>query len=270
MKHAIYQMDVEVLDPATNRKKIREWAEYQIAETNPDTIVLPEMWNAGYALDQLEEAADQKLQPTYDFLSHLAWSYQVNIIGGSVANQQEDGIYNSNLVFNRKGEQVHQYDKMHLVPMLDEPKYLQGGNNRAELFELDHVKMGVVICYDLRFPELMRSLTLQGAEVIYVVAQWPAARRNHWTYLLHARAIENQCYIVSCNSSGECNGTQFAGESLVIDPLGELVADGPAQAEATIHAEVDLEKVRDTRKQIPVFESRVPKLYDNHWGKHDA
>ncbi len=212
-------------------------------------------------LDQLEELADENGKATIPFLQGMAKKYKVNIIAGSIANKKNKGIYNSSYVMNREGELVYEYDKMHLVPMLDEPKFLNGGEKKGKVFELDGIKMGVIICYDLRFPELMRSLALQGAEVIHVVAQWPTARKEHWKYLQHARAIENQCYIVSANSSGTCNGTDFAGESLVIDPLGKLVQSGPAEKEATVTANIDLSNVIETRKNIPVFTSRVPHLY---------
>lgn len=261
MKYAIYQMDVVVADPEANRDKIQQWVETQVNENKPDTIVLPEMWNAGYALDRLNGLADNNGETTIPFLSELAKKHQIHIIGGSIANKKEKGIFNTSYVFNREGELVHQYDKMHLVPMLDEPKYLVGGEAKAATFELDGVKMGLIICYDLRFPELMRAIALQGAEVIHVVAQWPTSRRDHWKYLQYARAIENQCYIISANSSGTCNGTDFAGESLVINPSGELVASGLPEIETTISASIDLGKVTDIRKNIPVFESRVPHLY---------
>ncbi|GAE93319.1 aliphatic amidase AmiE [Gracilibacillus boraciitolerans JCM 21714] len=97
--------------------------------------------------------------------------------------------------------------------------------------------------------------------MIHIVAQWPTARKDHWKYLQYARAIENQCYVLSANSSGTCNGTNFAGESLVIDPFGELVKAGPAEKEATITATIDLMKVKEIRQNIPVFTSRVPHLY---------
>ncbi|WP_163581546.1 carbon-nitrogen family hydrolase [Gracilibacillus saliphilus] len=261
MKYAIYQMDVVVADPEANREKIKNWIEKQVNDDKPDTVVIPEMWNAGYALDRLDGLADNNGEKTIPFFSELAKKHQINIIGGSIANQKENGIYNTSYVFDRNGDLVHQYDKMHLVPMLDEPKYLSGGEAKGAVFELDGVKMGVVICYDLRFPELMRAIALQGAEVIHVVAQWPTSRKDHWKFLQHARAIENQCYIISANSCGTCNGTDFAGESMVINPSGELVASGLPETETTIRASIDLTEVAEIRKNIPVFESRVPHLY---------
>ncbi|SHN22838.1 carbon-nitrogen family hydrolase [Gracilibacillus kekensis] len=261
MKYMIYQMDVVVANPKENQIKIEKWVEAQVTKSKPDTIVLPEMWNAGYALDQLEELADDNGEVTIPFLRNLASKHDINIIAGSIANKKGKAIYNTSYIFNRSGELVYEYDKVHLVPMLNEPKYLNGGEQKAKIFELDGVKMGVIICYDLRFPELMRSLALQGAEVIHVVAQWPTSRKEHWKYLQYARAIENQCYVISANSSGTCNGTNFAGESLVINPSGELVTSGPPEKEATVETSIDLSIVEEIRSNIPVFTSRVPHLY---------
>lgn len=261
LKYLIYQMDVEPANPEKNRQKVKQWLEEQVPKHQPDIIVLPEMWNTGYALERLEDLADDNGKETLELLKPLAKKYGVHIIAGSIANKRKDGIYNSGMVIRKDGELIHEYDKMHLVPMLNEPNFLQGGQSKGAIFELDGVKMGVVICYDLRFPELMRSIALQGAEVIHVVAQWPESRRTHWRYLQHARAIENECYVISANSAGICNDTQFAGESLVIEPNGDIVAEGSANQEETIQVIIDLEKVKEMRKSIPVFADRVPGLY---------
>ncbi|GAB2540443.1 carbon-nitrogen family hydrolase [Gracilibacillus alcaliphilus] len=261
MKYAIYQMDVVTAEPQANFHKIQTWVEEQVQADKPDVFILPEMWNTGYALPQLITIADSKGKETIPFLSSLAKQHQVHIIGGSIANKKEDGIYNTSYVFNREGELVHEYDKIHLVPMLDEPNYLQGGKNKAKVFELEGVKMGLIICYDLRFPELTRDLALQGAEVIHIVAQWPTSRKEHWHFLQHARAIENQCFIISANSCGTCDGTDFAGDSLVIDPSGKQIVAGDSEIEATVKTSLNLTEVEKTRKRIPVFDSRVPRLY---------
>src|SRR5699024_10031580 len=144
----------------------------------------------------------QDSEPTKSFLSNLAKSYHINIIGGSIGNQKQGNFYNTSLVFNRQGELVYYYDKIHLVPMLDEPQYLTGGEKKAAMFELDQIKMGLITCYDLRFPEISRMLALQDIQVLHIVAEWPAARRDHWKTLQAARAIENQFFVVSSNAVG--------------------------------------------------------------------
>src|SRR5699024_9202382 len=112
-------------------------------------------------------------EPTTSFLQDLAKKYRVHIIGGSVANQKDGKFYNTALVVNREGTLITTYDKIHLVPMLDEPDYLTGGALTARVFEIDGVKMGLITCYDLRFPELARQLALEGAQVLHIVAEWP-------------------------------------------------------------------------------------------------
>ncbi len=119
--------------------------------------------------------------------------------------------------------------------MLDEPSYFTGGQAPVQTFELDGSRMGVLICYDLRFPELARTLSLKEIDVLFIVAEWPAARASHWEILLQARAIENQCFVVSCNRVGAYNGVDFAGRSMIIDlggrclPKGLLTRKKPSQ-----------------------------------------
>ncbi|WP_085993918.1 carbon-nitrogen family hydrolase [Oceanobacillus senegalensis] len=261
MKHAIYQMDIVAGKPEENRNKVEAWVKETVKRENPDSVVLPEMWTTAYTLPELEQLADKDGEPTSSFLQDLAKTYEINIIGGSFANKKDGAFYNTSIVVNRSGEVVYTYDKAHLVPMLDEPKYLTGGKKKAEVFELDGVKMGIIICYDLRFPELARSLALDGAQILYVVAEWPTVRKEHWKALQIARAIENQFYVVSCNQMGEYDGEDFAGTSMVINPWGDILKVGSENKEETVVASLSLEKVPQIRKDVPIFSSRRPELY---------
>nr|WP_318153114.1 carbon-nitrogen family hydrolase [Metabacillus arenae] len=261
LNYAIYQMDIIAGNPSENRKKVKEWVEKTMTASSPDILVLPEMWTTGYTLSALEELAENEGQDTVPFLTELAERFNVNIIGGSVANKKNGGIFNSSFVVNRMGEVIYEYDKIHLVPMLDEHLYLEGGKKKASVFELDGIKMGLIICYDLRFPELSRELALKGAEVLHVVAEWPSARRVHWCALQKARAIENQMFVVSCNRVGCYDNVEFAGMSMIIDPWGNELSIGSDQNEETIVNNVSLELAAKVRKDVPVFSSRVPELY---------
>ncbi|WP_077602398.1 carbon-nitrogen family hydrolase [Oceanobacillus sojae] len=261
MKHAIYQMDIIPGDPEGNRKRIKEWLEEQVEIEKPDIIVLPEMWTTAYTLAQLEKIADLDGEPTKGFLKELAKKHHVHIIGGSFANKVDGSIYNTAVVINNEGEEVYAYDKIHLVPMLSEPDYLTGGKKQARLFELDGVKMGLLICYDLRFPELARELAVAGAEVIYITAEWPSARKDHWKALQLARAIENQCYIISSNRTGSYDGVDFCGTSLVVDPWGKVIKEGSEEKEETLVETIDISNVEYIRREVPVFKSRVPEMY---------
>ncbi|WP_373894204.1 carbon-nitrogen family hydrolase [Virgibacillus natechei] len=262
MKYAIYQMDIIAGNPEANRRKVEKWVKKTVEEEQPDIIVLPEMWTSAYTLAQLETVADVDGEPTTSFLKDIASTHDVNIIGGSIANKKADGIYNSAIVIDRRGNVIHHYDKIHLVPMLDEPRYLTGGKEKVQVFELDGVKMGLIICYDLRFPELARSLALQDAQILYVVAEWPTARKEHWKALQIARAIENQMYVVSSNRIGSYDGTEFAGNSMIVDPWGSTLKTGSETEEETVSETLSLERVPEIRKDVPIFSSRVPELYD--------
>ena len=261
MKHAVYQMDVVPGKPEANRLKVKNWVRETVEKEQPDIIVLPEMWTTAYTLPELEKFADVNGEPTISFLKGLARTYQINIIGGSVATKRDGKFYNTSLVFNREGKLVYEYDKIHLVPMLDEPRYLTGGSQKVQVFELDGIKMGLIICYDLRFPELARSLALQGAQILYVVAEWPTARKEHWKALQIARAIENQFFVVSCNRIGSYAGEEFAGCSMVIDPWGNCLTIAGETEEETLIESLSLELAPKIRKEVPIFASRVPELY---------
>ncbi|GIO24975.1 carbon-nitrogen family hydrolase [Oceanobacillus sp. J11TS1] len=261
MKHAIYQMDIIPGDPVGNRRRVQEWLEVQAEKEQPNIVVLPEMWTTAYTLGQLDGLADRDGEPTRAFLKELAKKHHVHIIGGSFANKVDGEIYNTALVVNKDGEEVYTYDKIHLVPMLNEPAYLAGGRKQARIFELDGIKMGLLICYDLRFPELARQLAVAGAEVIYIVAEWPAARKDHWKALQLARAIENQCYIISCNRVGNYDDVTFCGASFVVDPWGTIVKEGAQEQEETLVERIALSNVERIRKEVPVFKSRVPDMY---------
>jgi predicted amidohydrolase len=116
-------------------------------------------------------------------------------------------------------------------------------------------RIGLAVCYDLRFPELFRAMVDQGAEVFVVPAAWPAARTEHWRLLLRARAVENQAYVVACNGSGSADGTTLAGRSTIIDPWGELVAEvglGPA----VLRGGVDLGHLEACRAAFPALADR--------------
>ncbi|SDH24564.1 Predicted amidohydrolase [Alteribacillus persepolensis] len=255
------QMDIVPGDPKQNRQNVETLVSKEVKQNQPDIIVLPEMWTTAYTLPQLTDIADHETSNTIPFLQQLASTHNVHLAAGSIAYQQGDDMFNRALIINRNGELVYHYDKLHLVPMLNEPDYLTGGKHKAQVFELGGIKMGVIICYDLRFPELVRALALEGAQVIFLPAEWPDARRDHWRYLQLARAIENQVYMISCNRIGTYNNTTFAGHSMIIDPWGSILAEGSTDQAEVIRASLSPEKVTEVRQQVPVFSSRVPHYY---------
>ncbi|MEW5720676.1 MAG: nitrilase-related carbon-nitrogen hydrolase, partial [Chloroflexota bacterium] len=147
----------------------------------------------------------------------------------------------------------------HLVPMLDEPKFLVGGDD-APVFDARFGKFALAVCYDLRFPELWRHYALAGARLIFIPAEWPQKRIAHWRALLPARAIENQFFIAGCNRVGTSKGETFGGNSLIVDPRGEILAQGDARG-ALLIAQIDLDLVDKVRAQVPVFRDRRAEVY---------
>ncbi|WP_436861208.1 carbon-nitrogen family hydrolase [Staphylococcus caeli] len=260
MNIEIFQFKVEPANVALNEETIEKWfASYVTSET--EVVVLPEMWNNGYALPQLKELSDSQLSRSYEFISKLAIQYQVDIIAGSVSNAMKDKVYNTAFAVSKQGHLISSYDKIHLVPMLDEPNFLNPGNAVPEPFHLSNgIKVTQIICYDLRFPELLRYPARKDAEIAFYVAQWPQVRLNHWLALLKARAIENDMYVIGCNGCGEDGQTEYAGHSVVINPNGEVVAQLDNKPDH-ITCDIEISEVAKQRETIPVFKNLRPHLY---------
>lgn len=210
MKIALVQMDVQIGEPDVNFQKAEAFLQEAIHQ-QPDLIILPEMWNTGYALEQADQLADVNGERTKQLFSSFARKNQVVLIAGSVLNKrtEDERITNTMYVFNRQGELLVDYDKIHLFRLMDEHNYLTAGDQLG-LFDYDEdVKIGAMICYDLRFPQLSRTLVNKGAKVLINTAQWPSARVDHWRSLLIARAIENQSFMIAVNRTGTSRDTEF-------------------------------------------------------------
>ncbi|ARU63485.1 carbon-nitrogen hydrolase [Tumebacillus avium] len=255
---ALLQMDIALGQPQANFAKAAEWIE-KAAAHGTDLIVLPEMWNTAYSLQNIRDIADQNGAKTREVIGGLAAKHGVNILAGSVADVRGGEVFNTTYLFDRTGAVVGDYSKIHLFRLMDEEKYLQGGDEVGR-FSLDGVEIGSMICYDLRFPELSRTLSLSGAQVVFIPAEWPHPRLNHWRHLQIARAIENQMFVVSCNRVGRAGDTEFFGHSMVIDPWGEILLEAD-EAEGIHHVTIDLGIVPEIRSRIPIFEDRRPELY---------
>jgi len=260
MKIAILQMDVSIGEPELNRERaLRLMREAVSANDKPDVLVLPEMWNTGYSLENIERIADREGEPTHSTFSDFARSHGVNVIAGSVANRTADGVRNTIFAYDRTGAKAGEYSKLHLFRLMDEEKYLKQGDAIGRL-TLDGAEAGMMICYDIRFPELARKLALGGAKVLFVPAQWPKPRLHHWRTLVMARAIENQMFVVACNRVGASRGTEFFGHSMIVSPWGEVLAEG-GEEETVLTASLDLSETDRVRGTIPVFSDRRPELY---------
>ncbi len=230
----------------------------EAADKGAEIVVLPEMWNTGYALEKLGELADKEGARSQEFLQGLAAELGIHIVGGSVATEKDGKFYNTMYVYNNDGKLVSEYSKVHLFRLMNEDKYLESGNEMNR-FALGDIEAGGVICYDIRFPEWLRAHALAGANVLFVSAQWPTPRIDHWKTLLQARAIENQCFVIAVNRISR-KVENFNGQSMIIEPWGEVLWTGSETEELAI-IDVDFSKVEEVRSRIPVYDDRRPGLY---------
>ena len=259
MKTAAIQMDMAFADPQRNFQRAVSLIR-RAAQQQPDVILLPETWNVGfYPKENLPALADRDAAETKKTFAALAKELNVNIVAGSVAAGFADGVHNTSLAFDRAGNCVSRYDKTHLfTPMHEDDYFVKGGGISAYAF--DGFSCGTEICYDIRFPELTRTLTVKGLDFLFVVSQWPDVRIPQLHALLRARAIENQLFVVCCNSCGQAPGTQFGGCSVAFDPLGEKLA-GAGTEEEILFAECDTGVLQGIRESINVFRDRREEIY---------
>lgn len=259
MKVACLQMDMLLAKPEENFSHAAKLVK-QAMDAQPDVLVLPETWNTGFfPRENLQALCDRDGSRVRQVFGALAAQYQVNIVAGSVSNLRDGRVYNTAMVFDRTGACIASYDKTHLFTPMGEDNYYTPGD-RLCTFSLDGVKCGLIICYDVRFPELTRSLTVPGLDMLFVVSQWPKVRTFHLRSLTTARAIENQMFLVCCNSCGTAGQTVYGGNSAIIDPWGETVALA-GETEEILTADCDLQILTNIRGSIPVFRDRRPSLY---------
>ena len=257
MKLAMVQMKVIAGNIEENKVRGLELAKQ--AATQADIVVLPEIWTIGYSLKNIEIAAETLDGALLGALADLARKNGVTIVAGSVPLKVDGRIYNSSVVIDKLGDRVTSYEKVHLFTMYGEERFFAPGNN-LNLFELGEFQAGLAICYDLRFPELFRSLALKGAQIVILPAEWPSARAAHWHTLVKSRAIENQVYICAVNCVGEHKGNSFYGHSLLVAPDGEVISEG-SEEEEIVYGDINLAKVIETRKSMGIFNDRRPDLY---------
>lgn len=259
MRISMLQIKIQLGDFPRNCHTV-EAAVKTALQDRPDIIVLPEMWNIGFFPRPVESYADKNGENSQTFLSALAKQYSVNIVGGSIARKENDNLYNTCYVFNRWGNLVASYDKLHLFSPAKEDKLFQSGN-RPQIFTLDGWRCGVAICYDLRFCEMIRLLALAGIDILFVPAAWPMQRKEHWQILNQARAIENQMYVAAVNSSGAF-GEKFplCGSSMLIDPWGNIISKAN-EAPQVLTGECSHEPLQQIRENMHVFHDRRPEAY---------
>jgi predicted amidohydrolase len=257
MKIAMIQMQIVAGNVQANRRHGLDLA--REAASKADVLVLPEIWTTGYQLKELDRSAEDEDGATMKELKEIAKTHQVWIVAGSMPVRRAEGITNTMFVLSPEGLIAAQYDKIHMFSLYGEGRYFQSGAKRTS-FSLAGTQAGLAICYDIRFPELFRSLTQAGVDLVFVAAEWPSVRSAHWRLLNQARAIENQVFVVAVNCVGEHKGIVFNGHSMLISPEGEILAEGTDKEEIII-AEVDLAAVKKARQALTVWQDRRPEMY---------
>lgn len=251
MKISVLQMHTILGQPDTNRATLLNMAENAMQD-KPDVLLLPEMWNIGFFPRPIEDYADKDGEGTRALLSEFARKNQVNIVGGSIARLESSTgkIYNTCYIFDRQGQEIAAYDKVHLFSPGRENQVFEAGRNICT-FTLDGHKCGVAICYDLRFGNYLNQVA-EDVEILFLPAAWPKLRQKHWDILTQARAIEYQVFVAACNGGAAASDKHpLGGHSGIFDPWGEVLAKA-GEGEDIISAEVDLGLPEKVRKKIPV------------------
>jgi predicted amidohydrolase len=258
-------------DDETMDARIERVAALVRAQAGHDLVVLPELWApGGFSYREWDARAQPVDGPIGAAMSAAAREGGVLLHAGSIVERPTTretgsdghGLWNTSLVYGPDGGLVAAYRKIHRFGFgSGEPKLMDAGEEIVlvdlprEANDATAFRAGLSTCYDLRFPELYRRQLDAGATAFIVPAAWPAVRVRHWTLLAHARAIENQCVVIACNTAGTHAGTEMGGHSQVISATGEALAMA-GTAEEVLSVEVDMDAVTTWREQFPVLQDR--------------
>lgn len=255
-------------DKDENKDTAERWIR-SAADSGAALISLPELWSC-HGLEKAYRAAAEPIPgPTTSFLGGLARELDVHIIGGSILESAEgsDKMYNTSTLFDPSGEMTATYRKVHLFDVkAPDREYLESASMapgvRAVTADAGEARLGLSVCYDLRFPELYRALALDGAEVLAVPSAFTLQTgKDHWELLLRARAVENQAYVVAPAQWGQkADGRWTYGRSMIVDPWGTVLATCPDRDGYAL-AELDLAYLRRFRTEFPSLANRRPEAY---------
>jgi predicted amidohydrolase len=254
---ALAQIDVHLGQPGANLARVREFAA-QAQKANVDLLLLPELWLYGHDLTQAEEWAVPLGEGGFARMATLAREFELHI-AGSLLERHAGGVSNSAVLYAPDGALLGLYRKIHLFRLMGEHRHLIAGDH-ATLCPTSWGKVGLAICYDVRFPELFRVMALAGADLFLIPAQWPVARLDAWLALARARAVENELFVAVCNRVGTEGEVTYPGQSLIVDPLGRVLAEGDDQ-ERLVIAQAELREVRKARRYLTIYEDRRPHAY---------
>lgn len=266
-KLALCQMNVSE-DKNKNIEHACEMIKKATSE-NADIIVLPEMFNCPYQNDCFPVYAEEYPGKTTTALSQAAKENNVYIIGGSIPELYDGNIFNTSYAFDREGNLIAKHQKMHLFDInveggvyFMESDTLSPGN-QVTVFDTEFGKIGLAICYDIRFPELSRLMSLEGAELIILPAAFNMTTGPaHWELSIRMRALDNQVYFAAAAPARNTEASYVAyGHSMVSDPWGRIVASTD-EKESIIYADIDKDVIKSVREQLPLLKHRRTDIYE--------
>ncbi|NVB40442.1 carbon-nitrogen family hydrolase [Pseudenhygromyxa sp. WMMC2535] len=251
MKLAALQTDIAWEDPAQNFERLRPRLR-AAAAAGARLIVLPEMYACGFSMNTAA-IAEPEDGPSARFLAEQARTLGVWICASVPLRPSGEGLPANAMLFAGPGGETQRYDKRHPFTFANEHLHYRAGE-RTTTFTLEGLRLSPFVCYDLRFADDFWAVA-EATDLYVVVANWPERRREHWKTLLRARAIENQAWVVGLNRVGEGGGVVYSGDSMIIDPWGEVVVQA-SRDETMLLAEVDPARVAQARQKFPVLQDR--------------
>lgn len=250
MRLVLGQIDLQWEEPAANVSRVAE-AVRGLAVPPGSLVVLPEMFTSGFSMDPERACAGdgESMRGVAAMVRGLgAW-----VLAG-MAVREPAGPVNAAIGFNPEGVEAFRYRKRHAFSPTGEPERYRAGE-LGVVHGVGPFRLAPFICYDLRFPEIYRSATKAGADLLVTIANWPTRRVDHWVTLLRSRAIENQAWVVGVNRVGKDPHVEYPGRSLVVDPRGEVVLDaGPAEGWHSV--DLDPLAVEAWRREFPAWRDR--------------
>ncbi len=246
MKISIIQPDLKWENKAVNFRNLD--ALISTLNKQSDIVILPEMFNTGFSMNP-EYLCESPFAETYNWMKEKAHIGGFGICGSYIV--KENNTFFNRWVFVSPDSDSFFYDKRHLFGIGDEDKFFSVGKSRV-VFNFRGIRISPYICYDLRFPVWSRNRN--DYDLAIYAANWPRNRSEVWNILLRARAIENQCYVAGSNRIGtDGNGTKYCGDSMIINPKGELIASSVRDKESIITSELSMSELSRFRKKFPVF-----------------
>ena len=268
IKLALCQMNV-VDNKEENIKSAELMINHGVSQ-NADFIVLPEMFNCPYSNDKfIEYGEDEKTSRTLNAISSLASENNVYILAGSIPEKENDKLYNTSYLFDRNGNIIAKHRKMHLFDIdvkdritFKESDVLTAGNEFT-IAETEFGKVGIGICYDIRFPELARVMVEKGALILFYPGAFNMTTGPaHWELLFRSRALDNQAFCVGIAPAlNEDASYHSYGHSIIANPWGEILAQGD-YGEKVIISEIDLSEIKKIREELPLLKNKREDLYE--------